>query len=224
MKPGEIAGSLLAKTGMGKKVVGSPYHRMLFSAAVAFAFNLLYALYNGVLGIGSRSLWLTAMCAFYSILAVMRFFAVLCGRRNPSSVSAYFVMKLSGVLLVALGFVLVAVLYISLAQNIAVKHGEIIMITIAAYTFYKITMAIVRAARQRKNSSPLLSVIRSIGYAEAAASVFTLQRSMLVSFGEMERGKMRLMNTLTGAAVCLFVFALGVVMIVKGGLKGSKED
>lgn len=47
---------------------------------------------------------------------------------------------------------------------------------------------------------------------------------MLVSFGEMERGKMRLMNTLTGAAVCLFVFALGVVMIVKGGLKGSKED
>jgi len=133
-------------------------------------------------------------------------------------------MKLSGVLLVALGFVLVAVLYISLAQNIAVKHGEIIMITIAAYTFYKITMAIVRAARQRKNSSPLLSVIRSIGYAEAAASVFTLQRSMLVSFGEMERGKMRLMNTLTGAAVCLFVFALGVVMIVKGGLKGSKED
>lgn len=67
MKPGKIAGSLLAKTEMGKKIVGSPYHRMRFSAAVAFAFNLLYALYNGVLGIGSRSLWLTAMCAFYSI-------------------------------------------------------------------------------------------------------------------------------------------------------------
>ena len=224
MKPGKIAGSLLAKTEMGKKIVGSPYHRMRFSAAVAFAFNLLYALYNGVLGIGSRSLWLTTMCAFYSILAVMRFFAVLCGRRNTSAVSAFFVMKLSGILLTVLGFILVAVLYISLAQNIAVKHGEIIMITIAAYTFYKIIMAIVRAVRQRKNPSLLLSVIRSIGYAEAAASVFTLQRSMLVSFGEMGREQIRLMNTLCGAGVCLFVFVLGVAMFVKGARKENKAE
>ena len=56
-------------------------------------------------------------------------------------------MKLSGILLVILSIVLATVNYISLLQNIAVKHGEIIMITIAAYTFYKITMAIVKTQK-----------------------------------------------------------------------------
>lgn len=222
MKPGNLDGLLFGKTE--EKAAGAPHQSAVFSAAVAFGCNLLYALYNGVLGIGSRSLWLTTMCAFYSILALMRFFAVLCGRQRASSVSPSFVMKLSGVLMAFLGFVLVAVLHISLMQNTAVKHGEIIMITIAAYTFYKIIMAITRAVRQRKDPSPLLAVIRSIGYADSAASVFTLQRSMLVSFGEMKGEQIRLMNTLTGAGVCLFVFILGVVMLIQGVRKGTGVD
>ena len=122
-------------------------------------------------------------------------------------------MKFSGVLLVVLGIVLAAVNYISLSQNIASKHEEIVMITIATYTFYKITMAILKAVKQHKNPSPLLKTIRSIGYAEVSASILTLQRSMLVSFGSMESGQIRFMNAVTGAAVCLFVLILGLSMI-----------
>ena len=62
------------------------------------------------------------------------------------------------------------------------RYDSILMITIATYTFYKITMAVVRAVKQRHDPSPLLAAIRSIGYAEVAASVLTMQRSMLVSF------------------------------------------
>ena len=62
-------------------------------------------------------------------------------------------MKFSGVLLVVLGIVLAAVNYISLSQNIASKHEKIVMITIATYTFYKITMAILKAVKQHKNPS-----------------------------------------------------------------------
>ena len=128
-------------------------------------------------------------------------------------------MKLCGVLLVLLNFVLVGAIYISLSRNIATKHGEIVMITIAAYTFYKITMTIIKAVKQRKNPSPLLSIIRSISYAEAAASVLTLQRSMLVSFGGMSDTDIRTMNILTGSAVCLFVLILGIVLITRGKRK-----
>ena len=128
-------------------------------------------------------------------------------------------MKLSGILLVTLGVVLAAVNYISLSQNIAVKYGEITMITIAAYTFTKITMAIVRAVKQRRDPSPLLRTIRNIGYAEVSASILTLQRSMLVSFGGMDDRQARLMNSLTGAAVCLFVLMLGLSMTAKSRRK-----
>ena len=215
---------LIAKIKTGKKLVSSQRYRIILSATLAFAFNLLYAIYHCVLGILNLSFWFIAMCAFYGILAIMRFSAILCERNHqklPDNVTELFVLKLSGVLLVTLSIVLATVSYISLSQNIAAKHGEIIMITIATYTFYKITMAIVKAVKQHKNPSPMLKTIRNIGYAEVAASILTLQRSMLASFGSMSTGNIHFMNAVTGAAVCLFVLILGLSMITKSMKKGT---
>ena len=224
MKTKQKAALLIAKTKTGKKLVSSQRYRIILSATLAFAFNLLYAIYHCVLGILNLSFWFIAMCAFYGILAIMRFSAVLCERnhqKSPDNDTELFVMKLSGILLVILSIVLATVSYISLSQNIAAKHGEIIMITIATYTFYKITMAIVKAIKQHKNPSPLLRTIRNIGYAEVAASILTLQRSMLASFGSMSTGNIHFMNAVTGAAVCLFVLILGLSMITKSMKKGT---
>lgn len=224
MKTKQKAALLIAKTKTGKKLVPSQRYRIILSATLAFAFNLLYAIYHCVLGILNLSFWFIAMCAFYGILAIMRFSAVLCERnhqKSPDNDTELFVMKLSGILLVILSIVLATVSYISLSQNIAAKHGEIIMITIATYTFYKITMAIVKAIKQHKNPSPLLRTIRNIGYAEVAASIQTLQRSMLASFGSMSTGNIHFMNAVTGAAVCLFVLILGLSMITKSMKKGA---
>ena len=218
MKPKQIAVSLITKTKIGEKALFNQRYRMILSAAVAFVFNLLYAIYHCVLGIVNLSLWFITMCAFYGILATMRFSAVLCerkGRDLPSNDTEKLVMTLSGILLMVLSLVLAIVSYISLSQNIAVKHGEIIMITIATYTFYKITMAIIRAVKQRKNPSMLLKTIQYISYAEVAASVLTLQRSMLVSFGTMNSNQVHLMNVIVGAVVCLFVLILGISMTIK---------
>lgn len=223
MKPKQKVVSLITKTETGKKIVSNQRYRIILSAAVAFAFNLFYAIYHCILGVLNLSFWFIAMCAFYGILATMRFSAVLCERnhqKSPDIDTELFVMKLSGILFVVLGIVLATVSYISLSQNIATKYGEIIMITIATYTFYKITMAIVKAIKQHKNPSPLLRTIRNIGYAEVAASILTLQHSMLVSFGTMSAENIHLMNAVTGTAVCLFVLILGLSMITKSMKKG----
>lgn len=209
----------IESTKIGKRALKEPRYRIILSAAFGFFINLLYAIYNGGLGIANRSVWFITMCAYYTILSTMRFSAVLCEYKNSRTASndmEYFVMKLSGGLLTALSLVLTGVVYISLTENIAAKHETIVMITIATYTFYKITMAVIRAVKQRKNPSPLLAVIRNIGYADVAASVLTLQRSMFASFGELNGRKEHTMNILTGAAVCLFVLILGLLMIVKG--------
>lgn len=226
MKPKQKVVSLITKTETGKKIVSNQRYRIILSAAVAFAFNLFYAIYHCILGVINLSFWFIAMCAFYGILATMRFSAVLCERnhqKSPDIDTELFVMKLSGILLVILSIVLATVNYISLSQNIAVKHGEIIMITIASYTFYKITMAIVKAVKQHKNPSPLLKTIRSIGYAEVSASILTLQRSMLVSFGSMDNSQVRFMNGMTGAVVCAFILILGLTMTVKSQRKEHEK-
>lgn len=214
----------IAKTITGKKLITNQRYRVVLSAAVALVFNLLYAVYNCVLGVLNLSLWFMAMCAFYVILAMMRFSAVLC-ERNHHKMTAddveRFVMRFSGILLLILGIVLAIVNYISLSQNIVAKHEAIVMITIATYTFCKVTMAIVKAVKQHKNPSLLLKTIRNISYAEVSASILTLQRSMLVSFGSMGSEQICLMNAMTGAAVCLFVLLLGLSMITKSKKKGT---
>lgn len=210
--------TIAQKSKIGNRLINEQRYKVIFAATFGFFVNLLYAIYNGILGILNHSLWFAAMCAYYIIVGTMRFSAILCERKNNDMVSLqteFFVMKFSGIMLTILSIVLTGVIYISLSQNIATKHDEIIMITIATYTFGKITMAVVKAVKQHNNSSPLLAVIRSIGYAEVAASILTLQRSMLVSFGSMNDAKAHLLNAATGAAVCLFVLGLGVALLIK---------
>ena len=217
-----IAGQL-KNTPAAKYLLGDPRRRLIAAAAASFFCNLAYAFYYGMLGLTGRSLWFIVMCAYYT----MRFSAVLCVRKSgaaPSLDMEYFVMSLSGVLLALLSIVLAVVTYLSLSQNIATQYGEIVMITIAAYTFGKLTAAVIRAVRQRGDPSPLFAVIRSIGYADVAASVLTLQRSMLVSFGAMDKGKAQLLNAVTGAGVFLFVCSLGIALTIQSCNKGRSRQ
>ncbi|WP_195984821.1 hypothetical protein [Clostridium sp. D33t1_170424_F3] len=204
---------------IGTRIVRERRYRIVLTAAFSLSLNLLYAFYHGALGIVRQSLWFTTMCAYYTILGTMRFSAVLCAHRTRSTSSVdteYFVRKLSGILLILLSVVLTGVTYLSLSQNIVRKYDKITMITIATYIFYKATMAVIHAVQSRKHPAPLLAVIRTIGCAEAAASVLTLQRSMLVSFGTMGSTDAHRMNLLTGVAVCLFVFVLGIATAARG--------
>lgn len=209
----------IERTETGKQLIREQRTRIVLFAVFGFALNLLYAFYHAALGIINQSVWFITMCAYYIVLSTMRLSAVLCERKNrgtPSNDIEYFIMKLCGILLILLNFVLAGAIYISQSQNIATKYGEIVMITIAFYTFCKIAMAVSKAVKQRKNPSPLLSVIHSIRYAEVAASVLTLQRSMLISFDGMSDTEIHTMNTLTGSAVCLFVLVLGISLIIRG--------
>lgn len=214
-------------TQVGKRIIGEQRYRMVLFAALGFLLNLLYAFYHGLFGIINLSFWLITMCVYYVILGTMRFSVVLCEYKNSSEVSIdteFFVMKLSGILLTILSIVLTGAIYLSLSQNIVTKYDEIIMITIATYTFYRITMTVIHAIKQRKNPSPLLAVIRNIGYAEVAASVLTLQQSMLASFGGMSDSKAHMMNALTGAVVCLFILILGISIWIRGIKKKGLGD
>ena len=216
MKPGEWTTAVLTKTSLGRKVVGEPHYPMILAAGLSLGGNLLYALYHGVIAWLQGSLWFWAMCAFYGVLALLRFLAVWYARKRRKASSAQTrIIQGSGLLLVLLSIILAGVNYLSLSQRIAVKYEKITMITIATYTFYKITMAVIQRVKQRTGPSSLGAVLRSIRYAEAAASVLTLQRSMLVSFGEMAPEKIDSMNALTGAGACLFICVLGILLASK---------
>ena len=119
----------------------------------------------------------------------------------------------AGILLLALNFALTGVILLTIAQDTAKRYSEVVVISIARYTFYKIIMAVANMVKVRKTRSPVLIAIRNIGTADALVSMLTLQATMLASFqgkGGLDANRM---NAITGMVVCVLILALGVSMI-----------
>lgn len=184
---------------------------IVFSAGCTLVINLAYGLGHAVLGVMEASSWLLVMAAYHILLGVMRFGAVLTERRHTSE---RFVMRLCGGILVVLAVILGASTALSILQDRAVPHGLIIMLIIAIYTFWKLTMAIVHTVQAHQSGTPLTKTIRNITLASALAAMMTMQRSMLASFGaDMPAGDVLLFNALTGGGVFLIVLMMGFNML-----------
>ena len=89
----------------------------------------------------------------------------------------------------------------------------IVMITIATYTFTKITISIIGMVKAKRSASPVLKTLRNISLADACVSIYTMQKSMLVSFPGMETSEILLLNIFTGTAVWIVVLLLGINLI-----------
>ena len=212
-----------ARTALGRRLQDDRRFRIVIGAAATLAINLLYGAGHAVLGVLDSSIWLLVMAAYYILLGMMRFGAVLTEHRHTSE---RFVMRFCGGMLMALALVMGLATVISIAQERAVPHGIVIMLMIAIYTFWKMTMAIVHTVQAHQSGTPLTRTIRNITLASALASLMTMQRSMLVSFeGDIPMQGAVLLNALTGCAVCLIVFLMGLNMLFdeKGFEKMAKS-
>ena len=205
--------SKIEKTQIGNRALHNVRYRTVFIAFISLIINIAYAFYNGILGIMYASVWFLAMFAYYTLLSVMRFSAVLYEYKTKKH-NEKFIMRFIGVMLIIMSLVLSASVYYSIVNDVANKNNEIVMITIATYTFYKIIMAIINLAKIKKYKSFLLITIRNIALADVAVSIFSLQRPMLVSFEGMTSENIRIMNICTGSGVCLLVLVLGIIMSV----------
>ena len=179
------------------------------AATVSALLNTAYALSNLLVGIYKSSLWFVALGIYHSVLCITRSAVILMRKRkNGSSTLAY-----TGLMLIMSTIPLMITVAICYSHDVGKRFHEIIMIGLALYAFTKITLALINLIRSKGRSLPAEKALRSISFADALVSLASLQRSMLVSFGEMKASDIRLFNTLTGYGVCALVLALGFALI-----------
>ncbi len=187
-------------------IVRSPY--------ISLILNCIYALGNGIIGFLAHSWWFITVGAYYVVLTVTRYCVLQIRRKaNGNHDTELFAMKITGVLLVVLSFCIVGVNILSVVKERGTVFHEIIMITIATYTFTKIIISIVGMVTVKHSTSPVLKTLRNISFADACVSIYTMQRSMLVSFPGMEATEILLFNIFTGTAVWIIVLILGINLI-----------
>lgn len=181
---------------------------------ISLIINFAYAIGNSALGFVAHSWWFITVGAYYTVLTITRFSVLEIKRKaNGDYEAEFFARKITGILLVVLSFCIVGVNILSAVKDRGTVFHEIIMITIATYTFSKITIAIIGMVGAKRNASSALKTLRNISLADACVSVYTMQRSMLVSFPGMEAAEIQLLNILTGTAVWITVLLLGINLI-----------
>lgn len=187
-------------------------------ALVSMLLNMVFSAYHIVLGVISHSWWLFSVGVYYIILSIVR--AVVLGTKNEKRSTAKFV----GIMLMVLSLPLSGCVILSYMKDRGTVFHEIVMITIALYAFTKITFAVVKLIKSRNSQSSKVIALRNISLVTAFVSIFSLQRSMLVSFGEMSENAIRIMNLATGSVVCVIVFLIGLNLVRKKKLffKGIK--
>jgi len=180
----------------------------------SLTFNFLYAVGNCIVGFLNSSWWFITVGAYYTVLAITRFSVLKIRRRASGNYDAeLFARRITGILLVILSFCIVGVNIMSAVKDRGSAFHKIVMITIATYTFTKITIAIIGMAKAKCFASPVLKTLRNISLADACVSIYTMQRSMLVSFPGVEAADILLLNIFTGTAVWIIVLLLGINLI-----------
>ena len=187
-------------------LIRSPYTSLVCNAG--------YALGNCITGFFAHSWWLITVGAYYAVLAATRFSVLkikrkACGDHDTE----LFARRITGFLLIVLSLCIVGVNILSAVKDRGTVFHEIVMITIATYTFSKITIAVIGMAKAKHSASPAVQTLRNIALADACVSVYTMQRSMLVSFPGMEAAGILIFNIFTGTAVWLVVLLLGINLI-----------
>ena len=179
-------------------------------AFVSLAVNIAFGGYNIVIGCVTRSWWLLTIGTYYAVLSVVRYTVLRSKKENTA-----FIKQFTGILLMVMTLPIVGTVVLATVQDRGTVYSKIVMITIAVYAFTKTTLASVNLAKSRRSASLKVKTLRNISFADAFVSIFSLQRSMLVSFGEMVESTIRIMNIATGSAVCVIVFLLGVNLLRK---------
>lgn len=223
--------SAIKRNPLGEKFFGDYTFRIILTTLPTFTINVAYTVYNGVLGIMHQSAWFITMAVYYSLLGIMRYHAVQTERKISRMEDQRLVrkkelsvIKTDGILLILLNLALSGVVLLTIVQDTAKRYSEIMVITIAAYTFYKIITSVINMIKVRKLQSPILITIRNIGVADALVSVLTLQMTMLASFQERSTLDMNQTNAMTGMAVCILISLLGISMIYYSYKRNKKES
>ncbi len=180
----------------------------------SLSFNLVYAVSNCTFGLFFHSLWFLIVSAYYVILALTRFCVLqIKNKADGNTDLEFFAEKTTGILLVILSFCLIGINILCAIKDRGIVFHEIIMIAIATYTFIKLSISIVGMIKARNQQLPIMKTLRNISFADAFFSIYTLQRSMLVSFPGMEPFEIQLFNILTGTVVWIIILFLGINLI-----------
>lgn len=235
-KNNKIANTLITDTRL----------RTVLFTVPGLGINLIYAVFNGVIGVTNHSAWYGSLSAYYILLSLMRFLSVSYAKKvyagktiwsnakgdknsrpkdkDDQEARSWKVHRNCGIILSMSSIALGGAVIILVSGEGGKSYPGLMIYAVATYTFCKIGIAISNMIKARKEKSILLVTLRNISYADALVSILSLQTAMFAAFGQDSGAMIPLTNALTGIGVSVMIFALGIYMIRRSKNEINREQ
>ncbi len=217
MKASVTAG--LQRHTFTRNLTGDYSFRTIVFALCSFAVNLAFVAFNTVFALLTKNAWYGSLAGYYFLLSCLRGFVFYGEKRAKALPEKEGALKrignygLCGVALFLLDVAMAVAVTFMVVQEKPTSYTEIMAIVFAAYTFYKLTLAVWNIFKAKKVQDLQIQAFRNISLVDAAISLLSLQVTLVATFSQGE--SMLILNAMTGACVCLLTIGVGVLMILQ---------
>ena len=204
----------------------------LFFASLSLFVGAAYILFNLYLGIKHKSAWNFGIAAYMFTLLCTRIYILIIEKRlfksnksqSQKEAVRVRVHKVQSILFFVTDFALIAPITLMVLQQKTVNFSTVTAITMAAYTTYKIIVAIINFKKSRKTRNLSIIMLRNVNLVDALVSVLSLQYALIMTFGGAINGDMFVVCACSSFAVCFFLITMSVVNTIKAVKRKTSDD
>ena len=206
----------------GKMMDDFGFRKIVFAIG-SFVMSVGYGFINGYTWLITGSIWHGALAIYYVMLALTRGGILVHHKRkigkDPDEISIEIkeatTCRNSGIVLLVLNSALFLVVLMMTFAGKSFRYQGTLIYAYAAYTVYKLTMAIVNLPKSKRQGDMTVEAMQAVSLTDALVSLIALQTALLAQFGT-DGTKQPLFNGITGTVVCLGVLTIGIVIIARG--------
>lgn len=195
--------------------------KTLAGAWFSLCLTVIFATYHGYLGMGASSIWHVSICVYYLLLVSVRGMVLYTEHvtrtedADTQRLRRQKAFSISSAVLLAMNIALVVPISLMVLMQKPTNLGLIPAIAMAAYTTYKITMAIVNMRRSRVYH-PLIHELRTINLIDAFVSILTLQNTLImVNSNAGEENGMITLSAISSALIYLVIIMITITLFLK---------
>ena len=181
--------------------------------------TLVFAVYNGFLGIRYSSLWHGSICAYYILLSLIRVFILLAKKRivkqDNKEQRRRKVFLISGAVLLLINIAMIVPTAMMVTFEKPVNMTLIPALAMAVYTTIKVIMAVRQLKHRSESGNPLVRELWTINVVDAALSVISLQNTLIMVAGDAGDRGLFILSAISSGIIILGTIAMEVFLFVR---------
>lgn len=191
-----------------------------YAFLISVCFALFFCIYNGILGFYKNVIWNIAIFTYYLLLLTIRMILYVREKKSKTEdekdirrdkqiyISTSVIMFIMN-----LAMILPAILLINHQKE--VNLSLISAIAVAAYTTYKVSLAIIKFCKVQKEQNLIYKQVRMVNLFDAVMSILTLQNTLTIVASDGNDGDMYTLSIVTTIVMLLAVAIISIYTLKK---------